>query len=48
MARGETGPERAKKTAHGVAITESGKDEKGLENPYFTPDYTTKTGAAQV
>lgn len=46
--REKQGPKGQKKTAHGTANTEGGKGEKGLENPYFTPDYTTKTGAAQV
>lgn len=45
---GKQAPKGQKKTAHGAAITEGGRGEKGLENPYFTPDYTMRTGAAQV
>lgn len=46
--KGKQTQEGQKISAHGAANTKSGKGEKGLENAYFTPDYTTRAGAAQA
>lgn len=45
--RGKQAPKGQKKAVPGTANTEGGKGKKGLEKAYFTPDYITKTGAAQ-